>query len=313
MPELPEVALYLHALESRVVGSRLERLRVRSPSLLRTYDPPASALEGRRLLSVRPLAKRIVFDFEDDLHAVLHLMITGRLQWKSVDSIKEPVKVPRKTGHAAFDFETGTLLLTEQATKKRASLHVVSGEDQVRAHHRGGVEPLDATLEEFAEALQRENRTLKRALTDQRLVSGIGNAHSDEILLEARLSPVKLTSRLESDEVERLFAVTQESLRRWTQRLIDEWGEKWPRRVTAFHPEMGAHGRYGEPCPQCGNPIQRIVYSSRETNYCAHCQTGGKLLADRGISRLLKQDWPRTLEELEEHIEARSQPRQDDG
>lgn len=306
MPELPEVALYLHALESRVVGSRLERLRVRSPSLLRTYDPPASALEGRRLLSVRPLAKRIVFDFEDDLHAVLHLMITGRLQWKPAESITEPVRVPRKTGHAAFDFESGTLLLTEQATKKRASLHVVLGEEQVQAHHRGGVEPLEATFDEFAEALQRENRTLKRALTDQRLVSGIGNAHSDEILLEARLSPVKLTSRLEPEEVRRLYSATQESLKRWTDRLIGEWGDKWPRKVTAFHPKMAAHGRYGEPCPVCSNPIQRIVYSSRETNYCAHCQTGGKLLADRGISRLLKQDWPKTLEELEEHIEARS-------
>lgn len=301
MPELPEIALYVHALETRVVGRRLERLRVRSPSLLRTYDPPASLLEGRTVIAVRPLAKRIVFDFEGDLHAVLHLMITGRLQWKA-----KAVAVPRKTGHAAFDFEHGTLLLTEQATKKRASLYVERGEPAVQNHHRGGVEPLDATLSAFTEALTRENRTLKRALSDPRLISGIGNAHSDEILLEARLSPVKLTSTLDSEEVERLYDVTRASLRRWTDLLRAEWGDKWPKKITAFHPAMAAHGKFGQPCPQCESPIQRIAYASRETNYCATCQTGGKLLADRGISRLLNKDWPKTLEEMEEHIERRS-------
>ncbi len=301
MPELPEIALYVHALIPRIEGKRLDRLRVRSPSLLRTYDPPVSELDGRTVTGVRPLAKRIVFDFDGDIHAVLHLMITGRLQWKTPG-----VVVPRKTGHAAFDFEHGSLLLTEQATTKRASLHLERGEEAVRAHHRGGVEPLEASLQDFADALGRENRTLKRALSDPRLISGIGNAHSDEILLEARLSPIKLTSRLESDEIERLYQVTQRSLTRWTERLKNEWGDRWPKKVTAFHPEMGAHGRYGKPCPHCGSPIQRIVYASRETNYCAECQTEGKLLADRGISRLLNKDWPKTLHELEEHIERRS-------
>ncbi len=301
MPEFPEIALYVRALEARVVGQRLESLRIRSPSLLRTYDPPSTDLVGRMLRGVRPLAKRIVFDFDHDLHAVIHLMISGRMQWKPSGT-----PVPRKTGHAAFDFPNGSLLLTEQGTKKRVSLHVVTGEEAVQAHHRGGVEPLEATPEEFTEALTRENRTLKRALSDPRLISGIGNAHSDEILLEAELSPVKLTSRLEPSEIDRLYEVTRASLTRWTQLLQAEWGDRWPTKVTAFHEQMQAHGKYGRPCPRCGNAIQRIVYASRETNYCAHCQTGGKLLADRAISRLLNKDWPKTLEDLEEHIEQRS-------
>ena len=301
MPELPEIELYRAALKPRVLGHGLERLRIRSPSFLRTYDPPAKILEGHVVRDVRRLGKRVVLVFDDDLYAVIHLMITGRFQWRDPDA-----KIHRRTGHAAFDFAHGTLLVTEQSTKKRATLHVIRGEAGLEPHHRGGVEPLDASLPEFAEALSRENRTLKRALTDPRLVSGIGNAHSDEILLEAHLSPLKLTSALSADEVERLYRVTQASLTRWTALLQEEWSDKFPTRVTAFHPKMGAHGRYGEPCPQCQSPIQRIVYAERETNYCATCQTGGKLLADRAISRLLRQDWPRTLEELEQHVEERT-------
>lgn len=300
MPELPEVELYLHALRDRIVGAELAGLRIRSPSFLRTWDPPAQELVGKTLTGVSRIAKRIVFHFDEDLHAVIHLMISGRFQWRDSGA-----KINRKTGHASFDFADGALLVTEQSTKKRASLHVVRGAELLSDFDRGGVEPLQTTVAEFGEALRRENRTLKRALTDQRLIAGVGNAHSDEILLEARLSPAKLTSALSDEEVERLHAVTQASLQRWTERLIEEWGDRFPTKVTAFHPEMGAHGRFGEPCPQCGDPIQRIAYASRETNYCATCQTGGKLLADRGISRLLKQDWPRSLEELEEHIESR--------
>ncbi len=302
MPELPEIALYVGALEPRIVGHRLEGLRVRSPSLLRTYDPPASALVGLTVTGVRPLQKRIVFEFED-LFAVVHLMLTGRLQWK-----KAGATVPRKVGHAAFDFASGSLVLTEQASHKRASLHVVRGREATAQFHRGGVDPLTATSGEFREAMLRENRTLKRALTDPRLVSGIGNAHSDEILLKARLSPVKLTRRLEDDEIERLRQVAAESLRSWTELLKAEWGERFPTKVSAFHPKMAAHGKFGEPCPQCDTPIQRIRYANRETNYCPTCQTGGKLLADRAISRLLGKDWPRTLEDLEEHIDQRSNP-----
>ena len=301
MPELPEISLYVDAIAARVRGQRLERLRIRSPSFLHTYDPPAKTLEGLAVEDVRRLGKRIVLAFEDDLFAVIHLMITGRFQWRAPDA-----KIHRKTGHAAFDFESGALLVTEQGTKKRATLHVLRGEAGLAAHHRGGVEPMEVSLDEFKEALGRENRTLKRALTDPRLISGIGNAHSDEILLEARLSPLKLTSKLDESEIERLHAVTQSSLARWTAILREEWKDRFPSKVTAFHPKMAAHGRYGHPCPQCGSPIQRIVYAARETNYCPTCQTGGKLLADRAISRLLRQDWPRTLEELEQHVEERT-------
>jgi formamidopyrimidine-DNA glycosylase len=301
VPELPEVTIYVDALRSRIQNRTLEGLRIRSPSLLRTYDPPARELVGRTVVAVDRLAKRIVLGFGDDLYAVIHLMITGRFQWKDPGAA-----VPRKTGHAAFDFQNGTLLLTEQATKKRAALHVVRGEEAVKALDRGGVEPLEASLAEFREAIRRENRTLKRALTDPRLLSGIGNAHSDEILLVARLSPVKLTSRLSEAEIERLYMATRASIEEWIGILRDEWGDAFPKRITAFHERMMAHGKFGSPCPQCGTRIQRIRYASRETNYCPTCQTDGKLLADRALSQLLKKDWPRTLEELEEHIEARS-------
>ncbi len=304
MPEIPEVTVYVDALRARVIDAELEALRNRSPSFLRTFDPPASALVGRRVDDVFRLGKRIVFAFPDPegspLFAAIHLMLTGRFQWK-----ERGAPIPRKRAHAAFDFADGSLLVTEQATKKRASLHVVRGEDSLGELHRGGVEPLEVPVEEFASAVRRENRTLKRALTDQRLVSGIGNAHSDEILLEARLSPLQLTSRLSDEEVARLYDVTRAVLQRWIGILREEWKDDFPKKITAFHPRMAAHGKFGQPCPQCGSPIQRIVYASRETNYCATCQTGGKLLADRGISRLLKEDWPGTLEELEEHVQKR--------
>jgi formamidopyrimidine-DNA glycosylase len=277
------------------VGKTLERVRVRTPSLLRTFDPPLSAVHGSTVRGLRRIGKRIVFELDDDLFAVLHLMIAGRLQWKP-----KGATIPAKVGHAAFDFPDATLLLIEPGTKKRASLHIVRGEAALADHDRGGIEPLAATPAAFRDALLRENRTLKRALTDPRILSGIGNAHSDEILLEARLSPVKRTGALTADEIARLYDVTQRSLRKWTDILRDEAGGEFPAKVTAFHPRMLVHGRYGKPCPQCGTPIQRIVYASNETNYCPTCQTNGKLLADRALSRLLGEDWPRTLEELEE-------------
>ena len=295
MPELPEITVYVEALRNRIVGQPLERVRLVSPSLLRTYDPPISAVEDHVVEEVRRLGKRIIWRMEGDVFLVIHLMLTGRFRWKEVGAA-----VPRKLGHAAFDFPTGTLLLTEAGSRKRASLHVVRGEAGLEEHDRGGLEPLEATLEQFADTLQRQNRTLKRALTDPRIFSGIGNAHSDEILLLARLSPARLTRQLEAAEVERLYTATRESLRAWVDILRDEVGGKFPEKITAFHPRMAAHGRYGQPCPQCGAPIQRIVYAGHETNYCARCQTGGRLLADRAFSRLLGEDWPRTLEELEE-------------
>lgn len=295
MPELPEITAYLEGLERVIVGRPLERVRLRSPSLLRTWDPPLSAAEGRSVVGVRRIGKRIVWEMEGDLFLVIHLMITGRFHWK-----KKGVAVPRKKAHAAFDFPDGTLLLTEQATRKRASLHVVAGEEALEALDPGGLEVLEATAEAFRAALTRENRTLKRALTDPRILSGIGNAHSDEILLFARLSPLQLTHNLTEEEIARLYEVTRRSLVAWTERLRAEFGDAFPEKITAFHPAMAAHGRFGEPCPVCGSPIQRIRYADRETNYCAPCQTGGKVLADRGLSRLLGDDWPRTLEELEE-------------
>jgi len=247
------------------------------------------------VVGVRRVGKRVVWAMEEALFLVFHLMITGRFHWK-----KPGVAVPKKNAHAAFDFPDGTILLTEQATKKRASLHVVAGEEALAELDPGGLEVLHATLDTFREALTRESRTLKRALTDPRVLAGIGNAHSDEILLFARLSPLQLTQNLSEEEVARLFDETRRSLRAWTERLRMEFGEGFPEKITAFHPAMAAHGRYGEPCPVCGSPIQRIRYADRETNYCATCQTGGKVLADRGLSRLLGDDWPRTLEELEE-------------
>jgi formamidopyrimidine-DNA glycosylase len=295
VPELPEIELYLEALRPRIQGEVLEKIRIRSPSLLRSYDPPVSTLEGRRVLALERLGKRVVWGMEDDLFAVFHLMVTGRFKWR-----KNGAAIPRKGAHGAFDFATGTLLLTETGTRKKATLHLVRGRVGLAELDPGGLEILEATPEAFREALRRENRTLKRALTDPRLMSGIGNAHSDEILLFAGLSPVRFTRHLSDEEITRLFDVAVRSLREWTQRLRTEVGEAFPEKVTAFHPAMAAHGKFGEPCPVCSTPIQRIVYAERETNYCPSCQTGGKLLADRALSRLLKADWPKTLEELEE-------------
>ena len=294
MPELPEVALYLHALRARIPGERLEAVRIRSPSLLKSFDPPIAHAHGKRVGSLSRLGKRVVIGLEDDLFLVIHLMISGRFQWR-----KPSAPIPRKLGHAAFDFARGSLILTEAGSHKRASLHLVRGARALHDLDPGGIEPLAATRQEFAAAIRSENRTLKRALTDPRILSGIGNAHSDEILLRARLSPVQLTSRLTGEEIDRLRAATQASLREWSARLIEEAGDDFPAKVTAFHPAMSAHGRFGEPCSQCGTAIQRIVYATRETNYCPECQTGGRLLADRALSRLLRRDWPRKLEDLE--------------
>lgn len=300
MPELPEIELYLHALEPRIRGQRLEKVRIPSPSLLRSHDPPVSELEGRRVEGLKRLGKRVVWAMEGGLFAVFHLMVAGRFKWR-----KPGVSIPKKGAHAAFDFPSGSVLLTEASTRKKASLHVVRGREELALHDPGGLEVLSADLPAFRDALFRENRTLKRALTDPRILSGIGNTHSDEILLFAGLSPVRLTRRLEEAEVERLFEVTVDSLRKWTERFRVEAGDDFPEKVTAFHPGMAAHGKFGEPCPLCGTPIQRITYADRETNYCPECQTGGKLLADRALSRLLREDWPRSLEELEEFKDRR--------
>lgn len=295
MPELPDIAVYIGALESRVVAQTLQKVRIASPFVLRSVDPPIKEAEGRRVLRLRRVGKRIVLELENDLFLVFHLMIAGRLHWKSAGA-----KIPGKLGLAAFDFHSGTLLLTEASPKKRASLNLVCGEEALEAHNPGGLEVLEANLASFRQALLRENHTLKRTLTDPRLFSGIGNAYSDEILHRARLSPVKLARQLDGQEIARLYKATQETLREWVERLRRETGERFPEKVTAFRPGMAVHGRYGKPCPECGSPIQRIVYAENETNYCARCQTGGKLLADRALSRLLKEDWPGTLAELEE-------------
>jgi formamidopyrimidine-DNA glycosylase len=295
MPELPEITAYVEALERTILGHPLEKTRLRSPSLLRTWDPPLSAAEGRRVVGLRRIGKRVVWEMEEKLFLVFHLMITGRFKWTKVGAA-----VPKKRAHGAFDFPEGTLLLTEQATKKRASLHVVEGESALADHDPGGLEVLESTLDSFTEALTRENRTLKRALTDPRILSGVGNAHSDEILLFAGLSPLQLTRNLDADQIDRLYRESRRLLTEWIDRLRAEFGTDFPGKITAFHPAMAAHGKYGEPCPVCASPIQRIKYADRETNYCATCQTGGKVLADRGMSRLLGDDWPRTLDELEE-------------
>jgi formamidopyrimidine-DNA glycosylase len=294
MPELPEISLYIHALEQRIVGQPLEAVRIVSPSLLRSVDPPVSAITGKIVQGLRRIGKRVVWEFDEELFVVIHLMITGRFQWK-----KHGAAVPRKLGHAAFDFPNGTLLLTEAGSRKRATLHLVRGEAALAEHDRGGIEPLNATLAEFRNVLLRENRTLKRALVDPRIFSGIGNAHSDEILLAAKLSPLRRTHQLDNEQIERLHGVTQSSLQEWTERLRAEAGGEFPIKVTAFHPAMAAHGKFREPCPQCGSPIQRIVYAANETNYCPACQTDGVVLADRALSRLLHDDWPRGLQELE--------------
>ncbi len=294
MPELPEITAYIDALSARVVGCELTRIRIRSPSLLKTYDPALSEVEGRRVLDLHRVGKKIVWTLEGDLFLVLHLMLTGRLQWEEAGA-----SFAKKGVHAAFDFPGGSLLLTETGAEKRMSLHVVRGEQGLSEFDRGGVEPLECSLAEFRTSLARENRTLKRALTDPRVVSGIGNAHSDEILLRARLSPVKRTHELGGSETERLFEAMRESLREWVQRLREEAGGGFPEKITAFHPAMRVHGRFGHPCPECGSSIQRIVYRTGETNYCPRCQTEGRLLADRALSRILRHDWPRTLSEWE--------------
>ncbi len=295
MPELPDIVVYLEALQSRLVGQPLQGIRLASPFLLRSVDPPIEATQGKRVRGLRRLGKRIVMAFDDHLFLVLHLMIAGRLHWKPAGA-----KIPGKVGLVAFDFPVGTLLLTEAGSKKRAALHLVRGENSLREHDPGGLELLGADLEAFRSALTRENHTLKRAMTDPRMFSGIGNAYSDEILHRARLSPVRLTHALTEEEVGRLFQATRATLIGWTEHLRAETGDAFPEGVTAFRVGMAVHGRYRKPCPDCGSPIQRIVYAEYETNYCARCQTGGKLLADRALSRLLKQDWPRSLEELEE-------------
>jgi formamidopyrimidine-DNA glycosylase len=294
MPELPDVALYVEHLATRLTGARLERARVVSPNLLRTAEPPLASAEGRAVRGVRRIGKRIVVELEGNLFLVIHLMIAGRFHWK------EPgARIPGRVGLAAFEFSSGTLILTEAGTKKRASLHVVAGEAAVRSLDPGGIEPLDAPLMAFRAALLRENHTLKRALTDPHIFSGIGNAYSDEILHRARLSPLQLTRKLDEGEIERLWKAVRETLALWLERLRAETGASFPEKVTAFRDGMAVHGRYQQPCPVCGMPVQRIVYADHETNYCARCQTGGRLLADRSLSRLLHDDWPRTLEELE--------------
>ena len=295
MPELPDVVVYIECLRPRVVGQPLEKVRLASPFLVRSVDPPLDQAVGKHVRGLHRLGKRIVFELDEELFLVLHLMIAGRLHWKA-----KGAKPPGKIGLAAFDFPIGTLTLTEASTKKRASLHLVRGEEQLAQHQPGGLEVLDTDLPAFRGALARENHTLKRALTDPHLFSGIGNAYSDEILHRARLSPLAWTSRLSHDEASRLFDATQSTLREWIERLRAEAGAGFPERVTAFRPGMAVHGRFGQPCPDCGTAVQRIIYAENETNYCPRCQTNGKVLADRSLSRLLKDDWPRSIEELEE-------------
>ena len=295
MPELPDITVYVEALERRVVGEELLDVRLRSPFLVRSVTPPIASVIGKRVLAVRRLGKRIIFALEEELYLVLHLMIAGRLKWR--DAGKKPVA---RIDLAAFDFPRGTLLLTEAGSKRRASLHVLSGAAGLTDFDRGGLEVLDASFEQFAGRLTAESHTVKRALTDPRLFSGIGNAYSDEILHRARLSPVKLTGRLTEDETRRLFDATRATLLEWTDRLRAEIGDGFPEKVTAFREGMAVHGRFGQPCPVCGAPVQRIRYADNETNYCAQCQTDGRLLADRALSRLLKKDWPRSLDEMEE-------------
>jgi formamidopyrimidine-DNA glycosylase len=295
MPELPDIAVYLQSLRVRVLGRPLERVRLRSPFLLRSVSPPPAELEGRAVRELRRLGKRIVLAFDDRLFLVLHLMIAGRLHWR-----KPGAGIPGRIGLAAFDFPEGTLVLTEAGKKKRAALHVVRGEEALRAHDPGGLEVLESDAVAFGERLTSRRHTLKRALTDPRLFSGIGNAYSDEILHRARMSPFKRTDRLSGEEIRRLHAAVRDTLLLWTERLAAEAGDRFPEKVTAFREGMAVHGRFRQPCPDCGAPVQRIVYAENEANYCARCQTGGKLLADRALSQLLREDWPRTLDELEE-------------
>jgi formamidopyrimidine-DNA glycosylase len=294
VPELPNVEAYLAALRPRVLGQPLERVRLASPFVLRSVDPPPDALVGRPVTALRRVGKRVVLEFPDALFLVFHLMIAGRLHWRP-----RGAKVPGRVGLAAFDFAPGTLTLTEAGTKKRAAVHVVRGEAALAAQDAGGLEVLEADPDAFRAALTRENHTLKRVLTDPRVLSGIGNAFSDEILHRARLSPVRMSQQLTEPEIARLYAAIRAVLPEWIERLTRETGEGFPEHVTAFHPGMAVHGKYGQPCPVCGAPVQRIVHAENETNYCPRCQTGGRLLADRALSRLLKADWPRTVEEWE--------------
>jgi formamidopyrimidine-DNA glycosylase len=294
MPELPDIAAYISALEPRIVGEPLEHVRLASPFLLRTVNPSVAAIEGRKVRELRRIGKRIAIGLEDDFWLVLHLMIAGRLHWRAAAA-----KLGGRNQLASFDFLQGSLVLTEAGAKRRASLHILKGEESLNSIDPGGIDAFASDLASFQAALTAENRTLKRALTDPRILSGIGNAYSDEILHTAQLSPIMLTQRLSSAEWERLFFATRSTLQRWIDELRAEAVSKFPEKVTAFRKDMAVHGRYGQPCPRCGDPIQRIRYADNETNYCARCQTGGKVLADRSLSRLLGKDWPRTLEELE--------------
>jgi formamidopyrimidine-DNA glycosylase len=294
VPELPDISAYLFALDARLIGQRLERVRLASPFLLRSAEPPLVLAQGRMVRELRRIGKRIAIGLEGDLWLVLHLMIAGRLHWRPSGT-----KLSGRNQLAAFDFAAGSLVLTEAGTKRRASLYVIQGSEGLALHDAGGIDVLTSGLNEFKRALSEENHTLKRALSDPRILSGIGNAYSDEILHAARLSPLLLTQKLDEDQWLRLYTATQETLRLWIDRLVTEAKVGFPEKVTAFRKEMSVHGRFGEPCPRCGEPVQRIRYADTETNYCARCQTGGKLLADRGLSRLLGADWPRTLEELE--------------
>jgi len=299
MPELPDVTLYVEHLERLLKRDVLRKVRLASPFVLRSVQPPLRQVEGRRLTAVSRLGKRIVFSFEEDLFLVLHLMIAGRLRWREAAAA-----IPKKLGLLAMDFDAGTLLLTEASAKKRAWIRLVAGREALQALDPGGLEPLEASPEAFAARLRSENHTLKRTLTDPTLFSGIGNAYSDEILHRAKLSPVALTSRLSDAETARLFDAVKSTLVEWTDRLRRETGDRFPEKVTAFRPEMAVHGKYGKPCPACATPVQRIVYANNETDYCPACQTGGKLLADRSLSRLLRDDWPKSLEEMEERKDA---------
>ena len=303
MPELPDIVVYIEALERRILHHTLERVRLSGPYLLRTATPPIQRLEGKRVQGLRRIGKRIAMGFDQDYWLVLHLMIAGRLHWRDRGPAAPGPRVKKLSARsrdvAAFDFDSGCLTLSEAGSRKRASIHVVSGAEKLTDFDPGGLEVLDSRLEEFAARLTCENHTLKRALTDPHLMSGIGNAYSDEILHAAQLSPAALTGRLTAEEIARLYEATRNTLREWTERLRVETGGGFPEKVTAFRPTMAVHGRHGQPCPRCGAKVQRIRYADNETNYCARCQTDGKLLADRSLSRLLKQDWPRTLDELE--------------